>query len=409
VIQWSTLASACAFSGFPNINLTQSLWIKSTHLTTLATALTRELFQRTRISATIGVFGVAIMVYPHLESVPHKRSFSWACVMVVLLILRLLNSFRNVANLTEERPAMRLCNTEALLCALIGVGWGSSVFVFDSNGMDPLFYLRFLILAGAMAFIVNSTAVFLRVSSAYTLTIGASAITFILTSEYVQPRGSLLFSVVFYMLMISAFAISMNRQIRVAITNQLAVATLTEELKSSLDVERNLRSELSVLAHTDELSGVLNRRGVLIHLNSELARCRRFQSNVAVLMMDIDHFKRVNDTFGHATGDTVLRETVEILRSQLRETDVLGRVGGEEFLVILPSMDTVSAVAAAERMRGCVEQSPIDLPGHPIQITISVGVATYHHGDDADSLIARADVALYAAKTNGRNLVESSI
>ena len=372
----------------------------------LAAALTRELFQRTRVSATLGMLGVAIMVYPHLDQVTPTRSLSWTAIMVLLLGGRILNSLRKPSHQTQERQAILHCNMEAFLCAMIGLGWGSAVFVFDSKAMDPLFYMRLLILAGAMAFVVNSTAVFLRVSSAYTLTISAVVIAFILTNDYVQPRESLLYSVVLYVVMITAFAISMNRQIRVAITNQLAVATLTEELKLSLAVERRLRDELSIRADTDELTGVSNRRGVLAHLNSELARSRRFRTPVAVLMLDIDHFKSVNDSYGHAAGDIVIRTMTDMVKNQLRETDALGRIGGEEFLVVLPAMELGGAVAVGERMRECVESSAIDLIEHSIQITISVGVGVYQHDDDAERLIERADAALYRAKHKGRNRVE---
>lgn len=329
--------------------------------------------------------------------------------MVMLLGARFVNSLRKTEGPSEEWQDVRLCNAETLLCALIGMGWGSAVYVFDSQAMDPLFYLRFLILAAAMAFIITSTAVMLRVSVAYTLTIGATVFAFILTHHYVQPRDSLLFSVALYTLMISALAMSMNRQIRTAVANQLAVASLTEELRLSLKVERSLRDELSVLADTDELTDALNRRGVLTHLNSELARCRRFISPIAVLMIDIDHFKSINDTFGHAAGDTVIRALADTSRKQLRETDILGRVGGEEFLVILPMMEFEGAQAVAERIRECVEKLEIRQSEKPIQITISIGVAVYRHDDTADRIMARADTALYQAKHMGRNRVESSI
>jgi diguanylate cyclase (GGDEF)-like protein len=360
------------------------------------------------VSATLGLLGVVIMLYPHLNIVAPARAIFWATIMVSLFGARFLNSIRQYKYLGAERQVMRQCNIETLLCALIGLGWGSALFVFDTKVMDPPFYLRFLILAAAMAFIVTSTAVFLRVSSAYTLTIGATVIIFILTNDYVQPRGSLLFIVTLYTIMISGLAISMNKQIRTAIANQLAVITLTEELKSSLLVERGLRKELSIRADTDELTGVFNRRGVLVHLNSELARSRRFHSPVAVLMIDIDHFKRVNDTYGHAAGDTTIRTISTVVQMQLRETDVLGRVGGEEFLVILPALELEGALAVAERIRESVEISKIDLPEQPIQITVSIGVGFWLHGDDADKLIARADSALYEAKHNGRNRIELS-
>ncbi len=167
-----------------------------------------------------------------------------------------------------------------------------------------------------------------------------------------------------------------------------------------------MRAELSRRVDTDELTGIFNRRGILAHLNSELVRCRRFQWPAAVLMIDIDHFKDVNDTHGHASGDLAIRTMVDAVRKQLRETDVMGRIGGEEFLVVLPVTGKDGALVAAERIRESIPRKLIALPDCSIQITISNGVAIYLHEDDADRLIARADHALYAAKHNGRNRVE---
>lgn len=371
---------------------------------TLTQALSTELFRRTRVSATIGVLGVGIMLYPHLSTVSLALSLTWTAIMVALLGARVRNSLAGLGDPEVERP--RSLMLETCLCAVIGLGWGISLFVFDSNAMDPLFYLRLLILAAAMAFIVSSTAVFLRLSVAYTWTIGITVAAFILSHDYVRPQGPLLFSIVLYEVMVTALAYSTNRTIRTAISDQLAVASLTEELTHSLETERNLRAELSRRADTDELTGILNRRGILAHLNGELAGCRRFQWPIAVLMIDIDHFKDVNDTHGHASGDLAICTMVGAVRKQLRETDVMGRIGGEEFLVVLAVTGKEGALVAAERIRESIPKNPIALEDGPIQITVSIGVAVYVHNDDADCLIARADQALYAAKHNGRNRVE---
>jgi diguanylate cyclase (GGDEF)-like protein len=362
------------------------------------------LFRRTRVSATIGFLGVGIMFYPHASFVPLAQSLTWVAIMIVLFGARISNSLVGLGDPEIENP--RSLAQETCLCAVIGVGWGASLFVFDTNAMDQLFYLRLLILAAAMAFIISSTSVFLRLSLAYTWMIGITVAAFILSHDYVRPQGPLLFSILLYELMVSALAMSMNRSIRTATANQLAVASLTEELTHSLDTERTLRAELSRRADTDELTGVLNRRGILARLSDELTRSRRFRWQVAVLMIDIDHFKEVNDTYGHASGDLAIRAMVEAVRKELRETDALGRIGGEEFVVALPGTGQDGALIAAERIRGCVGQKQIALPGTTIQMTISIGVAVHLEQEDADRLIARADHALYAAKHKGRNRVE---
>ena len=131
-------------------------------MTTLASALTHELFQRTRASASIGTIGVGIMLYPHFASVAPIRSFIWAGIMLGLLGARFLNSRRNVEDFAQERQVMRLCNFETLLCALLGLGWGSAVFIFDSKAMDPLFYLTFMNLGDAPDDVRNSRVEVLR-------------------------------------------------------------------------------------------------------------------------------------------------------------------------------------------------------------------------------------------------------
>ena len=173
------------------------------------------------------------------------------------------------------------------------------------------------------------------------------------------------------------------------------------------------RARLLRSGFTDVLTGWHNRRYLLERLNEELARARRDRRHVVCLMLDVDHFKRINDTFGHAAGDVVLQEIANRIDSQIRASDVAARYGGEEFVVLLPDTDIESGVNLAERIRGAVSASPYDMPGAKTQkITTSIGIAGVKLGaDDEDlktigeSLIARADVALYRAKSDGRDRV----
>lgn len=173
------------------------------------------------------------------------------------------------------------------------------------------------------------------------------------------------------------------------------------------------RARLMRSGFTDVLTGWNNRRYLLVRLNEELARARRDAKRLVCLMLDIDHFKRVNDNWGHAAGDSVLREIAQRVESQVRASDVAARYGGEEFVVLLPGTDVASAKLLAERIRTAVSQTPIALPnGEEVTITASIGISEVLPAPEADdlktvgdSLIARADVALYAAKSAGRNCV----
>ena len=179
-------------------------------------------------------------------------------------------------------------------------------------------------------------------------------------------------------------------------------------IENTINRARLLRS-----GFTDVLTGWNNRRYLTVRLGEELARARRERTGLVCLMLDIDHFKRVNDTWGHAAGDVVLKELAHRIESQVRASDVAARYGGEEFVVLLPDTNVEAAEKLAERIREEIAASPIGLPsGESITITASIGIAEVAPAPDArdlktlgDSLIARADVALYAAKSAGRDRV----
>jgi diguanylate cyclase (GGDEF)-like protein len=164
------------------------------------------------------------------------------------------------------------------------------------------------------------------------------------------------------------------------------------------------------LAMKDMLTGLANRRAIGDQLQSTVARAQRQGQYLSVLMLDIDHFKRVNDNYGHQAGDVVLRAVAQALQSRLRAQDQIGRFGGEEFLAILPDTSLEGALVLAEALRAAVEATPTQWGAHRISTTISIGVrgGAITGADTADSLVAAADAALYRAKQGGRNRVEVS-
>ena len=183
---------------------------------------------------------------------------------------------------------------------------------------------------------------------------------------------------------------------------------------ASFCVEKTVnRARLLRSGFTDVLTGWNNRRYLGVRLVEELARARRDQTGMVCLMLDVDHFKRVNDTWGHAAGDTLLRELAQRIESQVRASDVAARYGGEEFVVLLPNTEVASAKLLAERIRKAISKTPFDLPGgESVTATVSIGISEVYPGPDdsdlktvGDSLVARADVALYAAKSAGRDRV----
>jgi two-component system cell cycle response regulator len=184
------------------------------------------------------------------------------------------------------------------------------------------------------------------------------------------------------------------------------------ELKCRIKIgERIIRIENKILelAATDHLTGVLNRRAFLEQLDKDFNRSLRQRSPLSLILMDIDHFKKVNDTFGHQAGDVVLQRFTDQLSASVRPYDFIGRYGGEEFIACLPGTDAFQAKSIAERFRETLEKLNIGISNGPqcIRITASFGVACASPGSDdsPDSLIRRADEAMYEAKKEGRNRV----
>ncbi len=168
-----------------------------------------------------------------------------------------------------------------------------------------------------------------------------------------------------------------------------------------------LHAETWRLSITDPLTGVFNRREYIRRLEDHLVRARRYGDSLAVVFLDLDHFKSVNDRFGHDAGDLALQRVAEALRAAMRESDTVARIGGEEFAVLLDRADLDVARVAAERLRIAVEETWLDLSADSDQrVTVSGGIAVYpDDGLDAKTLLRRADAALYAAKSGGRNRV----
>ncbi|TAN24390.1 MAG: GGDEF domain-containing protein [Acidobacteria bacterium] len=169
-----------------------------------------------------------------------------------------------------------------------------------------------------------------------------------------------------------------------------------------------LRLQLEQQVRTDALTGLLNRRGLEIEAQRALSASRRLQTPLAVVALDLDHFKGLNDHFGHAAGDAALAGAAQLLAQCLRRSDLLARLGGEEFVAVLPARDAARAGLVAERLRSQLEALRIDFEGASISVTASFGVTMATAADSWPSLLQRADAALYEAKRTGRNRICSS-
>lgn len=201
-----------------------------------------------------------------------------------------------------------------------------------------------------------------------------------------------------------------GRGIRIAIDEKHQddeIGLLSHSANALIDAHEHALAELRALATIDSLTGTCNRREFIRRLEEELVRIQRLElGRATVLMIDIDHFKKINDTHGHPAGDAALMQLGTILRSNARRIDTVGRLGGEEFAILLVSTDIDEGTSFAERLRQTVAETPVVYEGRLIQMTLSIGIAALSL-DDCDSTVAlaRADKALYLAKDQGRNCV----
>ncbi|SNB47668.1 diguanylate cyclase [Geobacter sp. DSM 9736] len=182
---------------------------------------------------------------------------------------------------------------------------------------------------------------------------------------------------------------------------QMKIKSLQDELKKSNEL-------LKELSNTDPLTRLYNRRYLMEALEREFQRSSRKQGPLSLVLLDIDHFKKINDTYGHQEGDVVLAAVAEMAQAGLRRYDIAARYGGEEFILLLPETPLQEAIAVADRLRESIQEMEFPPPLENLTVTISLGVSTYpsQRIDCIDSLIRQADEALYRAKQNGRNRME---
>ncbi len=181
------------------------------------------------------------------------------------------------------------------------------------------------------------------------------------------------------------------------VLTRVEAASRTKELQHELVAQG---TRLEALLREDALTGLSNRRAILTQMAGMVSGARRHGHPLSIAVCDIDHFKRVNDTHGHKAGDEVLVGVAHAMGTHLRQEDQLGRLGGEEFLVLLPDTDADAAMAVAERMREEVAHAAM-----PVPVTVSIGIATWEDAETPEAFLARADEALYAAKDAGRDRV----
>jgi len=181
-----------------------------------------------------------------------------------------------------------------------------------------------------------------------------------------------------------------------------------QKLKRALEIReielRAVLAQANEITNTDVLTFLPNRRKIINDLQEEVIRSNRYGTPLSISILDIDHFKKVNDTYGHTTGDEALRSVAARFREQIRHPDTIGRYGGEEFLIVLPNSEVKSAAEQAERLCQKIRAMQIEANEHVLSVTISIGIAQFRVGQETwEGFLHRADEALYQAKADGRD------
>lgn len=228
--------------------------------------------------------------------------------------------------------------------------------------------------------------------------------------EHFQPPANYVLTLSLLLVAVNLFGIltahRISRLMREEYRDAVVLRRANEKLSHEIESRQRLEAELRDLAHRDHLTGISNRRHFFDLADQAFAKAKASGAPLSLLIADIDYFKQINDTYGHMHGDEVLKVLVRVCREALGEVDMLARLGGEEFVMLLPDADLATARARADRLRVEAQRAPVRLHEATLHFTVSLGVAQWQPDESLLFLMRRADEALYLAKYNGRNRVE---
>lgn len=397
--------------------------------TGLLAAQLNELTLRERVSAAIGIAAILTVAWVHAGAVPQENMVGWLCFMCLVQGLRLWHSGHPFDFRQDHAFYSRWRNVRVVLNVLNGLGWGMIWLVLDSEWMDFLFMFKFGALAAALGVTGNALSVVLPVYVGFVTPVIVLTTGFLLTNTpflTLDQRLSLCSGVLAYYAVLMVIArnasVMTRRALEQGFEREMALAESQQSHQRELALRERLQDEsrqleeanrklneanerLFVSARQDALTGLYNRRHLVERLEHEVHAIRRYGKVFSIIILDVDHFKNVNDTLGHQVGDLVLVGLAKRFSGVLREIDVFGRWGGEEFLCLLPSTGFDEAFACAERLCADLDAAHLVATHPDLHVTASFGVVSCTPEDNVDSVMSRVDSALYAAKAAGRNRV----
>jgi diguanylate cyclase (GGDEF)-like protein len=341
------------------------------------------------ISLAIYTFNLFLFYLAYQTGIIELQALYWFSILLFVLVVILYIVLRTGLNLWMSDPSL----TSIQMCvACLFVMYG----IYYAHEVRGIFFSMYILILLFGIFRLY-TRQFLLISAFALLTYGAD----IVWLKIFRPQDINLKIECFqwFGMVIVLISVSFIGGIISSIRRELSINR--KKLQSSLTVIREM-------AIHDDLTGFYNRHHLMDLIDSENNRSDRTGSVYSLVMMDIDKFKNINDTYGHQIGDQVLRTFAAVIRSVLRKTDFCGRYGGEEFLVVLTQTDLKAAKVFAERIRDCVENSFFPCLGPDSRVTVSIGLTEYRTNEKTEKTISRADELLYKAKNGGRNRVECS-
>ena len=358
-----------------------------------AKALARRAKQRRQILIMIGasylIDAGVLLLYAQAGSIPFTIAPAYAASGLTLVIFSLILS---EFGFNERFKDHYLVAPQATICMLIALAF--TYLAPEVGGM----FLCTLFIVFSFSSLRSIPAQTMMIWTA--MTIGLAGL-FLLTDKPISmPHGSHLER--FATLLV--FVLTIGRCMFLGIFS----SSLKQSLYQSGLKLKEAYKRIEELAELDELTGSYNRRCIMRMLDEEIARAGRNDAPCSIALIDLDWFKRINDAFGHPTGDEVLRTFAITMFANIRGIDRFGRYGGEEFLLVLPGMSTENAVRALDRLRGIIAELDWSAFSPDMSVTISAGVATLKPEETPDIFLARADSALYAAKARGRNRIASA-
>ena len=385
----------------------------------------RELFTRTRESALVGVLPVLLIVWSHWGAQPTTRLLFWATCLWALLAYRIVIAHLFLSRPLEQEQRRPLWfRLEWLGSMGVAAMWVGSISMIGTGTVDALFFLRLIFIIALVSFVLSAIGIEMRLYAGFmTVVVGGTLL--LLHRDYpgfIRDLPAVNVAIVVYAVMLLVRSRGEQRRaqewVRARLTQRLLLDQLNQNIRQELLMHEALRMKsleqessnrkLGELAVRDGLTQAMGRS----HIEGELRRLvkgvQRKPGDFSVQLLDIDLFARVNDQHGHAVGDEVLRRVALLVQETIRGSDLFGRWGGEEFIVLLPDTALPQALEAAERLRLVIQRQEFaGEDGMVFNITVSIGVAQFEFDERADAVTQRAAKALAAAKRGGRNRVRA--